>query len=72
MSARKRKGNPAQAQAVRARGLAEACYAFAKPLRVDLYQVLDRRLVVTCLALSEALNVHRQRNNGLWLSELGA
>src|SRR5512143_2653734 len=72
MSEHRRNDATEQAQAVRARLLAEACYTFVRPLLVELHQVLDRRLVVTCLALLEALVVHRHRNHGLLLSELGA
>lgn len=67
MSEHRRNDATEQAQAVRARLLAEACYTFVKPLLVELYQVLDRRLVVTCLAPIEALVVHRQRQQGLLL-----
>jgi hypothetical protein len=72
MSEHRRNDATEQAQAVRSRLLADGCYTFVKALLVELYQVLDRRLVVTCLALIEALVVHRQRQQGLLLSELGA
>jgi len=41
------------------------------PLLVKLNQKLDRRLVKTFLGLVMAILMHRHRNNGLLLSELG-
>ncbi len=41
------------------------------PLLVGLKQKLDRRLVSTFLGLVMAIVMHRHRNNGLLLSELG-
>jgi len=41
------------------------------PLLVALQQKLDRRLVSTFLGLVMAIVMHRHRNNGLLLSELG-
>jgi len=40
-------------------------------LRV-LDQLLDRRLVGTFLGLAQALILHRHRNEGAWMSELGS
>lgn len=67
------KGNRPSEQGaeVHARLLAEACYQYLKPLLRALDQLLDRRLVLTCLLLIEALVMHRHRNHGLLLSELG-
>ena len=41
------------------------------PLLVGLKQKMDRRLVQTFLGLVIAILLHRHRNQGLWLSELG-
>ncbi len=40
-------------------------------LLVELDQMLDRRLVATFFRLLQVLILHRHRNEGLWLSELG-
>jgi len=42
------------------------------PLLVQLNEKLDRRLVNTFLGLVMAIVIHRHRNNGLLLSELGS
>lgn len=42
------------------------------PLLVELNEKLDRRLVNTLLGLVMAIIMHRHRNNGLLLSELGS
>lgn len=42
-----------------------------RPLLVGLKQKMDRRLVKTFLGLVIAIVMHRHRNNGLLLSELG-
>jgi hypothetical protein len=42
------------------------------PLLVELKQKVDRRLVQTFLGLVLAMIMHRHRNNGLLLSELGS
>jgi hypothetical protein len=52
--------------------LADMCYEFLKPLLVELNTWLDRRLVQTCLGLVLAIVMHRHRNQGLLLSELGS
>ena len=41
------------------------------PILVKLNEELDRRLVKTFLGLVMAIIMHRHRNNGLLLSELG-
>lgn len=45
---------------------------YLQPLLQQLDQRLDRRLVVTFLGLAIALILHRHRNEGSWLSELGS
>ena len=47
------------------------CWDFLKPLLVELHKRLDRRLVKTVLDLVLVIVMHRHRNNGLLLSELG-
>ena len=41
------------------------------PVLTSLHQKMDRRLVKTFLGLVMAIIMHRHRNNGLLLSELG-
>jgi hypothetical protein len=52
--------------------LARQCYEFFQPLLRELNRVLDRRLVQTFLDLLLVIVMHRHRNQGLVLSELGA
>lgn len=47
------------------------CYRFVQPLLHSLYLKLDRRLVQTLLNLLIVMIMHRHRNHGLLLSELG-
>lgn len=49
----------------------QRCYAFLYGLLGVLNSCLDRRLVGTFLALVMVIIMHRHRNQGLWLSELG-
>lgn len=49
----------------------DLCYRFVQPLLHKLYQKLDRRLVQTLFDLLLVIVVHRHRNHGLLLSELG-
>jgi hypothetical protein len=51
--------------------LADLCYRFGRPLLEKLYTQLDRRLVQTLLDLMIVIVMHRHRNHGLLLSELG-
>ncbi len=60
-----------QVSADRARLLADACYAFVKPLLLELHTSLDRRMVANLLALLFALVRHRHPTAGLLLRELG-
>ncbi len=46
-------------------------YRYVKPLLKELHAELDRRLVKTLLDLLIAIIMHRNRNQGLLLSELG-
>jgi hypothetical protein len=47
-------------------------FRFLKPLLSELNQGMDRRLVSTFFGLVMAILLHRHRNNGLLLSELGS
>ena len=47
------------------------CYQFVRPLLRQLYEKMDRRLVQTLLDLMMVIVMHRHRNHGLLLSELG-
>lgn len=47
------------------------CYRFVRPLLRELGAKLDRRLVQTFLDLMLVIVMHRHRNQGLLLSELG-
>jgi len=71
MDKRNAKREGVQGEGVRARLLGELVYSFLKPWLVQLNQQLDRRLVHTALGVILALVVHRHRNHGLLLSELG-
>lgn len=53
------------------RALENACWEFLRPLLEELHKGLDRRLVKTFLDLVLVVLIHRSRNNGLLLSELG-
>jgi hypothetical protein len=50
---------------------ADLCYRFVRPLLCDLAKKMDRRLVQTFLDLLIVIVIHRHRNQGLLLSELG-
>lgn len=52
-------------------GLAKSCGQFLKALMIDLDKKLDRRLLKTLRDLVLIIIIHRHRNNGLLLSELG-
>ncbi len=65
------KAFPTQNSADRATLLADACYAFVKPLLVELHTVLDRRLIANLLQLIFVILRHRHTATGLLLSELG-
>lgn len=52
--------------------LQDELFRFLKPLLNRLNKGIDRRLVSTFFGLVIAILVHRHRNNGLLLSELGA
>ena len=51
--------------------LENRCWEFLQPFLEGLHKKLDRRLVKTCLDLVLVILMHRHRNHGLLLSELG-
>src|SRR5512147_2373979 len=53
------------------RELENRCWEYLKPLLEELHKKIDRRLVKTLLDLVMIILMHRHRNNGLLLSELG-
>ncbi len=71
MSQRTHKSASAQVCETRSRLLAELLFEFCRSLLSELDHLLDRRLVETFLALLTALLIHRHRQAGLLLSELG-
>jgi hypothetical protein len=64
------KGKGAKKQE-RSRHVESPLVTFVWPVLVSLKQRLDRRLVTTFLGLVMAMIMHRHRNHGLLLSELG-
>src|SRR5512135_534611 len=65
--------NPSlQGSPERSHELVQHCVAFLLPLLRELNGRLDRRLVQTFLDLVVVIVLHRHRNQGLVLSELGA
>lgn len=53
------------------RELERRCWEFLKPFLEGMHKHMDRRLVKTLLDLVLVILMHRHRNNGLLLSELG-
>ena len=53
------------------RELENKCWEFLKPVLEQLHRRVDRRIVKTLLDLVMVILMHRHRNNGLLLSELG-
>jgi hypothetical protein len=53
------------------RELENRCWGYLKPFLEELHWKVDRRLVKTLLDLIFVILMHRHRNNGLLLSELG-
>src|SRR5512138_1735899 len=47
------------------------CWEYLKPLLEELHKRVDRRLVKTLLDLVLVILMHRNRNTGLLMSELG-
>jgi hypothetical protein len=53
------------------RELENRCWEYLKPFLEELHRKVDRRLVKTLLDLVLVILIHRNRNSGLLLSELG-
>ena len=53
------------------REMENQCWGILKPFLEEMHKKIDRRLVKTLLDLVLVILMHRNRNNGLWLSELG-
>ena len=60
-----------QAAQAQSKLVSDLCYRFLKSLLEELNEQLDRRLVQTFLQTVLVIIAHRQRNQGLLLSELG-
>lgn len=60
-----------QASAQQSEVLADLCYRFVRPFLQEMAHHLDRRLVQTLLDVLLVMVMHRHRNHGLLLSELG-
>jgi hypothetical protein len=65
------KSTSKRAKAQEGRGLENQCWEYLKPLLEELHKKIDRRLVKTLLDLVLVILMHRHRNHGLVLSELG-
>jgi hypothetical protein len=65
------KGTSKGEKAQEGRALENQCWAYLRPLLEELHRQVDRRLVKTLLDLVMVILMHRNRNNGLLLSELG-
>ena len=53
------------------RDLENRCWKFLQPLLEQIHKLVDRQLVKTLLDLVMVILMHRNRNTGLLLSELG-
>jgi hypothetical protein len=62
---------PGQASVHQAEVFSQLLYVFVRPVLGRLHQALDRRLVQTLLDLLQVIVLHRHRQQGLVLSELG-
>lgn len=65
------KGTRKEEKAQEGRALENRCWEYLKPWLEELHRKVDRRLVKTMLDLVLVILMHRHRNNGLLLSELG-
>ena len=61
-----------QGSGAASRWLTQQCFQFLAPVLRDLQRVLDRRLVQTVVDMVLVTVMHRHRNSGLVLSELGS
>ena len=65
------KGTSKREKKQESRALENRCWEYLKPFLVELHQRVDRRLVKTLLDVVLVILMHRNRNQGLLLSELG-
>ena len=65
------KSTSKQENAQEGRRLENECFAYLQPFLEELHRKVDRRLVKTLLDLVLVMVMHRHRNSGLLLSELG-
>ena len=65
------KGSSKREKAQEGREVENRCWEYLQPLLEELHKKVDRRLVKTMLDLVLVILMHRNRNNGLLLSELG-
>jgi hypothetical protein len=65
------KGTSKREKAQEGRELENRCWEYLKPVLEELHRKVDRRLVKTLLDLVLVILMHRNRNSGLLLSELG-
>lgn len=71
MAQHRENGTPGQDSRHQAEVLSQLGYVFVAPVLGRLHQQLDRRLVQTLLDLLQVIVLHRHRQHGLVLSELG-
>jgi len=71
MAQHKENGTAGQGSVHQAEVLSQLCYVFVRPVLSRLQAGLDRRLVQTLLDLLQVIVMHRHRQQGLVLSELG-
>ncbi|HEU4746132.1 MAG TPA: transposase [Anaerolineales bacterium] len=64
-------GSSKWAKAQEGRAVENRCWEYLRPLLEELHKKVDRRLAKTMLDLVLVILMHRNRNNGLLLSELG-
>jgi hypothetical protein len=65
------KGTSKGEKAQEGRALENQCWEYLRPMLEEMHRKVDRRLVKTLLDLVLVILMHRNRNNGLLLSELG-
>lgn len=65
------KGTSKREKAQEGQALENRCWEYLKPFLEELHRLVDRRLVKTLMDLVLVILIHRNRNNGLLLSELG-
>ena len=71
MAKDRRKAALGQGSVQQAETISQLFYVFVRPILCCLHQGMDRRLVQTLLDLLQVIVMHRHRQQGLVLSELG-